>query len=145
MSDGHSDGKDHGQEERRQQREERRKNMLHDRLANLIEENRMLKIVAQDDADEIQRLKIELESLAAERNRLGVANTELERDLKVAREELLHLEHAKFVADVQARTIDQQDRNISQLIEENKNLNREACQYIRMHRAARTNRRKHEM
>lgn len=107
-------------EGRRDERRERRRQRVHDRLANLIEENRMLTLLTQEDSEEIQKLRGDAEASEIEKRRLVAVNEQQDTVIRQLQDQILHLEHCKFVADVQARTIEQQDKSIKELLEESK-------------------------
>ena len=104
------------------QQAEKRRNTVMDRLANLIEENKLLGLIAQGDNDEIRNLKAALEQSEGQRQQLLAQNHQYEAAVKQLQDTIFHLEHAKFVAEVQSKTIDQQDKTIQELIDENKLL-----------------------
>lgn len=83
----------------------------------------MLTLLTQEDAEELQKLRYDLETSEAEKRRMANIADQQDTVIKQMQDQVFHLEHCKFVADVQAKTIEQQDRNIKELIEENKLLN----------------------
>lgn len=77
-------------------------------MEELVEENKLLTLMAREDAAEMRRLRVEAETAAIEKAKLAVKIDEMGRTLRQQQEEIFTLANRNFSSEVQSRTLERE-------------------------------------